>query len=166
MRRVLVREELCIGCGLCRVYCEAHHAGGDDLIKALKDRSAPAVGGVRVEQSGIQCLSVRCQHCDDAPCMDACLTGALYRDETSGLVLVDKDKCIGCGTCTLVCPYGAIRKDELTGKAVKCDGCMDREVPRCVSVCPNGALVVVEEDAEETLAGAEAASGNRRPILV
>jgi len=164
MRRVLVREELCIGCGLCRVHCEAHHAGGDDLVKALRDRSTPAVGGVRIEQSGIQCLSVRCQHCADAPCVDACLTGALYRDETSGLVLVDQEKCIGCGTCSLVCPYGAIRKDELTGKAVKCDGCTDREIPRCVSVCPNGALVVVEF--EESPEAVEAASGNRYPSLV
>jgi carbon-monoxide dehydrogenase iron sulfur subunit len=164
MRRVLVREELCIGCGLCRVHCEAHHAGGDDLVKALKKRSTPAVGGIRIEQSGIQCLSVRCQHCEDAPCVDACLTGALYRDETSGLVLVDEEKCIGCGTCSLVCPYGAIQKDDLSGKAVKCDGCTDREVPRCVSVCPNGALVVVED--EKLVAVAQAASGNRRPSLV
>jgi len=163
MRRVLVREELCIGCGLCRVHCDAHHAGGDDLVKALRDRSTPAVGGIRIEQSGIQCLSVRCQHCENAPCVAACLTGALHLDESSGLVLVDHEKCIGCGTCMLVCPYGAISKDESSGKIVKCDGCTDRDVPRCVSVCPNGALVAVES---ESAAAVEAASGSRRPILV
>ncbi len=145
MKRVLVREELCIGCGLCRVYCEAHHAGNDDPLKALKKRVAPPAGGIRVEQNGIRCLSIRCRHCAHAACIDACLTGAMYRDEDSGLVLVDSEKCIGCGTCMLVCPFGAIRKDEATTKVVKCEGCLDVDVPRCVSACPNGALVAVDE---------------------
>ena len=148
MRRVVVREEMCIGCGLCRVVCEAHHAGGDDLVKTLKKRSAPPAGGISVERCGDVSISVRCQHCADAPCIEACLTGALHRDEDSGLVLIDQEKCIGCGTCTLVCPFGAIRKDQESGKMVKCDGCFDIETPRCVSICPNGALVVVEETAD------------------
>jgi len=156
MRRVLVREELCIGCGLCRVFCQAHHAGNDDPLKALGKRTTPAVCGIRLEQHGPECLSVRCRHCVDAACIDACITGAMYRDEQTGFVLVDEQKCIGCGTCMLVCPYGAISKDIATGKAVKCDGCSDRDVPRCVSVCPNGALVV-----EEASTGAVPASSHR-----
>ena len=165
MRRVLVKEDLCIGCGLCRVQCETHHSGrgDDDIVKAFKKRAVPPTGGIRIEQSGIQCLSVRCQHCDDAPCVEACLTGALHRDEESGLVLIDSEKCIGCGTCTLVCRYGAIARDQATGKAVKCDGCLDRDVPRCVSVCPTGALVV----SETTFSPVQpTATAYRRPILV
>ncbi len=142
--RVRVKEDLCIACGLCRVFCEAHHAGNDDPLKSLKHRTAPPAGGIRVEQNGLQCLSVRCRHCDPAPCIDACLTGAMHRDEESGLVLIEADRCIQCGTCMLVCPFGAIQRDEASHKVVKCDGCLDREVPRCVSVCPNGALVAVE----------------------
>jgi len=163
MRRVRVRQEFCIGCGLCRVHCEAHHAGGDDIAKVLKNRPFPAVGGIRIEQREIECISVRCQHCADAPCVDACLTGAMHRDEPTGLVLVDSEKCIGCGTCMLVCSFGAITKDPATGKAVKCDGCQDREIPRCVSVCPNGALVV--EEVIQAVAAVPAA-GDRYPILV
>ncbi len=145
MRRVLVRDELCIGCGLCRVFCEAHHAGNDDPLKALKTRLAPPAGGIRVEQRGSQYLSVRCQHCSNAACIDACLTGAIGRDPVTGLVLIDTTRCIGCGTCMLVCPLGAIRRDEQTGNAVKCDGCLDRAVPRCVCICPNDALMAVEQ---------------------
>ncbi len=163
MRRVRVRQEFCIGCGLCRVHCEAHHAGGDDIAKVLKNRPFPAVGGIRIEQREIECISVRCQHCEDAPCIDACLTGAMHRDEPTGLVLVDSEKCIGCGTCMLVCAFGAIRIDPASGKAVKCDGCRDREIPRCVSVCPNGALVV--EEVVQAVAAVPAA-GDRHPILV
>lgn len=145
MRRVLVREELCIGCGLCRVFCQSHHAGNDDPLKALGKRTTPAAGGIRLEQHGPECLSVRCRHCAEAACIDACITGAMHRDEETGFVLVEDTKCIGCGTCLMVCPYGAICRDPDTGRAVKCDGCNDRDVPRCVSVCPNGALVAVEE---------------------
>lgn len=165
MRRVLVKEELCIGCGLCRVQCETHHAGrkDEDIVKSFKKRAAPPAGGVRIEQSGIQCLSVRCQHCEDAQCVEACLTGALHRDEESGLVLIDSERCIGCGTCVLVCPFGAISRDPVSGKAVKCDGCLDREVPRCVSICPNGALVVTES---AYVPAAATATAYRKPILV
>jgi len=163
MRRVLVREDLCIGCGLCRVYCEAHHSGRDDIVKAFKRRAVPPVGGIRIEQSGIRALSVRCQHCENAPCVEACLTAALHRDDESGLVLIDSERCIGCGTCMLVCPLGAISRDRDTGKAVKCDGCLDREIPRCVSICPNGALEVREAT---SVAAPEAATACRRPILV
>lgn len=153
MRRVVIQEELCIGCGLCRVFCEAHHAGNDDPLKALKNRLAPRAGGIRVEHNGVQCMSIRCRHCSNAACIDACITGAMSRDENTGLVLVHEEKCIGCGTCMLVCPFGAIRKDEQTSKVVKCDGCSDRDVPRCVSVCPNGALMAVEQTSECLAAG-------------
>jgi len=163
MRRVLVREEFCIGCGLCRVYCEAHHAGDDDPLKALKKRTAPAAGGIRIERDGPECLSVRCQHCEDAACIEACLTGAMHRLEPGGPVLIDTEKCIGCGTCMLVCPYGAISRDLATGKVVKCDGCLDREVPRCVSICPNGALVVEEDVPEPAISPA---TGSRHQMLV
>jgi carbon-monoxide dehydrogenase iron sulfur subunit len=163
MRRVLIREELCIGCGLCRVACEAHHAGNDDPVKALKHRVAPPAGGIRIEQCGSHSVSVRCRQCAEPVCVEACLTGAMHRLDDAGPVLIDPDKCIGCGTCMLVCPYGAIARDMATGKAVKCDGCLDREVPRCVSVCPNGALIVRDDALEPAIS---AATGSRQQIHV
>lgn len=163
MRKVLVREEFCIGCGLCRVYCEAHHAGNDDPLKALKNCAAPHAGGIRIEQHDSLSVSVRCQHCAEPACIEACLTGAMHRLEDDGPVLIDSDKCIGCGTCMLVCPYGAISRDSVSGKAVKCDGCLDREIPRCVSICPNGALIVVDGVREPAIS---AATGSRPHILV
>ncbi len=89
-------------------------------------------------------LSVRCQHCDEAPCIQACLTGALARDPLSSLVTVDKERCIGCGTCLLVCPLGVMRLDTGQNKMVKCDLCQGEEIPACVANCPNEALVCVE----------------------
>ena len=163
MRRVVVREEFCIGCGLCRLQCEVYHAGREDIVKAFKKNRTAPTGGIRIEQSGMHCLSVRCQHCEDAPCVEACLTGALHRDEESRLVLIDDNKCIGCGTCMLVCPTGAISRDGETSKAVKCDSCIDRDVPRCVSVCPNAALVVTDSVFSSPQ---PAATAYRQPILI
>jgi carbon-monoxide dehydrogenase iron sulfur subunit len=96
-------------------------------------------------------LAVRCQHCVDAPCVAACLTAAMHRDPEAGTVLVDPTRCMGCWTCVLVCPYGAVFPDEARGIAVKCDLCPDRVQPACVEACPNGALVL--EEVEPVCAG-------------
>jgi len=144
MRRVYVKEEVCIGCHLCEVYCRLQHARSADLIKAFKRESPRALPRLRVEERGVVSLSVRCQHCDDAPCIQACLTGALSRDPVSSLVTVDEEHCIGCGTCLLVCPLGVIRLNTEEKKMVKCDLCQGEEIPVCVANCPNEALIYVE----------------------
>jgi Fe-S-cluster-containing dehydrogenase component len=77
------------------------------------------------------------------------LTGALTRDPSTALVNVDEDKCIGCGTCSLVCPLGVPKLDTAQKKMVKCNLCQDEELPVCVANCPNEALVFVEEPDEK-----------------
>lgn len=143
MRRVYVKEEVCIGCHLCEVYCQRQQAPTTDLIKAFKKDRRP-LPRLRVEENGIISLSVRCQHCDEAPCIQACLTGALSRDPVSSLVTVDEERCIGCGTCLLFCPLGVLRLDTGQKKMVKCDLCQSEEIPACVANCPNEALIYVE----------------------
>jgi carbon-monoxide dehydrogenase iron sulfur subunit len=143
VKKVYVKEEVCIGCHLCEVYCQLKHAGTRDLVKAFKLKSPPPAR-LRVDERGVVSLSVRCQHCEDAPCVQACLTGALSRDPESGMVRVDEERCIGCWTCLLACPLGAIRPDAEQKKALKCDLCQGEEVPVCVANCPNEALVYVE----------------------
>jgi carbon-monoxide dehydrogenase iron sulfur subunit len=145
MKKVYVKEEVCIGCRLCEVYCQLQHARSSDLVKAFKKESPPPLPRLRVDESGVVSLSVHCQQCQDTPCIQACLTGALSRDPESRLVTVDEDKCIGCWTCVLVCPLAAIRQDIEQKKALKCDLCQGEEIPVCVANCPNEALVYVEE---------------------
>ena len=144
MKKVYVNEKVCIGCHLCEVYCQLHHAHSGDLVKAFKKESPKPVPRIRVEENGIVSLSVRCQHCDDAPCVRACLTGALNRDPETGVVTVDEERCIGCGTCMLVCPMGILRLDKEQKKMLKCDLCQGEEVPVCVANCPNEALVYAD----------------------
>jgi carbon-monoxide dehydrogenase iron sulfur subunit len=143
MRRVYVKEPVCIGCHLCEVYCQLQHAQSADLVKAFKKQSPP-LPRLRLEEKGVVSLSVRCQQCDEAPCVQACLTGALTRDARQGVIVVDEERCIGCWTCLLVCPLAAIRQDIEQKKALKCDLCQGEEIPACVANCPNEALVYAE----------------------
>ena len=89
-------------------------------------------------------FSVRCQQCEEPSCVYACLTGALSRDAESGIVKVDEEKCTGCWTCILACPFAAIRQDTGQKKIVKCDLCQGEAMPVCVANCPNEALVYAE----------------------
>ena len=144
MRRVYVKEEVCIGCHLCEVYCQLQHAQSKDLIKAFKRESPRPLARLSIEENGSVSFSMRCQQCDEAPCVPSCLTGALSRDSDSGVVNVDEERCIGCWTCLLVCPFAAIKQDKEKEKALKCDLCQGEEIPACVDNCPNEALVYVE----------------------
>ncbi|OGN96826.1 MAG: 4Fe-4S ferredoxin [Chloroflexi bacterium RBG_13_51_18] len=148
MKKVFVNEQVCMGCHLCEVYCLLKHAKTKDLVKAYKKESPRALSRIRVDESGIVSLSVRCEHCADEPCVRACLTGALTRDPATSLVTVDEERCIGCGTCSLVCPLGVPKLDKSLKKMVKCDLCQDEEIPVCVANCPNEALVYMEEEAD------------------
>ena len=143
MKRVYVKEEVCIGCHLCEVYCRQKQAMVKDLVKAFKKKSPPS-SRVRIEEKGPVSFSVRCQHCDEAPCVSACLTGALARDLVNGVVEVDGARCVGCWTCLLVCPFAAIKQDLEEGRAVKCDLCQGEDIPVCVANCPNEALVYTD----------------------
>lgn len=146
MRKLYVKDEVCISCRLCEVYCQLHHAAEKDIVKAFKSQAGPPLPRVRVEENGPVSLSIRCQHCDDAQCLYACLTGAISRDPDSGLIKVDEEKCIGCWTCILVCPFGAIKQDEERGKTIRCDLCHGEDVPACVANCPNEALVCLDDE--------------------
>ena len=66
------------------------------------------------------------------------------RDDVTGVIMVDEERCVGCWTCILVCPFGAIRRDSKQRKTIKCDLCEGENVPVCVTHCPNEALVYVE----------------------
>ncbi|MBA4422547.1 MAG: hypothetical protein C0390_05510 [Syntrophus sp. (in: bacteria)] len=76
--------------------------------------------------------------------MNICPTGALYRKETDGMVLVHDDVCIGCSMCVSVCPAGAVTLDPVDGTATKCDLCGGE--PRCVAYCPAKVLRLTDSD--------------------
>jgi carbon-monoxide dehydrogenase iron sulfur subunit len=141
MKRIFVKEEVCIGCRLCEVHCLVEHSKSKNIIKAFKEENPKSLSRIVVEEKGNLSFGLQCRHCEEPYCLEACMSGALYQDEKTGAVLHNKEQCVGCWMCIMVCPYGAIQRD-LTGKkaASKCDLCAGREVPVCVMKCPNEAL--------------------------
>ncbi len=146
MKRVYAREEYCAGCKLCEVHCiVAHSAYPKDIIKAFKLQPNRPMARVMVEENRPLTFGLQCRQCEQAYCVKACITGAMYKDP-AGLVKNRAERCVGCWTCILACPYGAVLRDEAGRKvAAKCDLCTEQNIePACVAHCPNGALVYSE----------------------
>lgn len=144
LKRIMSKKEVCIGCGLCQVYCTVEHSKSKDPIKAYRREQPQPLSRVRVETNRPLSVSIRCQQCKDTPCVIACLSGAMTLDKETELVIHDTEKCVGCWTCIMVCPYGAIKPDPSNKIIAKCDLCPNLEVPVCVANCPNEALVYEE----------------------
>ena len=142
MKRIYAKEEVCIGCRLCEIHCITQHSRSKKIIKAFKEDSDRLVPRLFVEEKGPLSFAVQCRHCEDAPCVAACMTGAMQKDPVTGAVSQDADKCVGCWMCIMVCPAGAIRRNAAQGRiASKCDLCGGEGTPVCVANCPNEALV-------------------------
>ncbi|MEZ0537971.1 4Fe-4S dicluster domain-containing protein [Caldicellulosiruptoraceae bacterium PP1] len=145
-KRIFPKEEYCLGCHLCEVYCTvAHSKNKKDIIKVYKDKKNKPTPRILIEekQGNYVTFALQCRHCDAAPCTKACITGAMKKLE-NGTVICDEEKCVGCWSCILVCPHGAIRRGENKKVASKCDLCIELGEPACVKNCPNEALEIKE----------------------
>ncbi len=127
-KKIFLDYSRCIGCKACEVACEMTH--GEARIKVF-------------EFPDLFTVPFNCRHCEKAPCLNVCPTGALFRDE-DGAVAFDPLKCIGCLMCAVACPFGIPKLDEENKIMDKCDLCADRRaeglLPACVSACPTEAL--------------------------
>ncbi|MFC2040454.1 4Fe-4S dicluster domain-containing protein [Chloroflexota bacterium] len=166
MKKVFIKDEFCMGCHLCEVYCQLRVSGTKDLLKAFKGKNGVRpIARLNIASEGNVDISIRCQHCTDAPCVEACLTGALSRDPVTGMVSLDEDRCMGCWTCVLTCRWGAVSQDKDKKRTVRCDLCHGEETPVCVAICPNEALVYVEVDDAETAVNREPAAAGAPNLL-
>lgn len=143
MKEVFIDIERCTACKSCEIACSVQHSQSKDLFMAIFETPRP-IRRVRVEKAFNFSYPVKCMHCSDAPCIAACPVGAMYRDRELGSVHVNKDRCMGCWMCAMVCPFGAITADPIMKVAKKCDFCRKRVKqglePACVEACPTKAL--------------------------
>lgn len=147
MKKVYVNEDWCLGCHLCEFYCAAANSGAPNMIKAFKGADGKVkklVPRIQVEEGSSVNFAVQCRHCDGKACVKGCISGAL--SIVDGVVICDENRCVGCGTCVLSCPFGCIVIDEENHRIQKCDLCVKNHggEPACVQGCPNRAIVFEE----------------------
>ncbi|GMO36766.1 MAG: 4Fe-4S dicluster domain-containing protein [Termitinemataceae bacterium] len=164
---VLADSGKCTGCKACELACFSGHLSKKALtVGNITTPVTPRLYLARGTPSATQaadsrpaCMPVQCHHCEDAPCLRSCLTGAIER--VDGVVVINERRCIGCRNCALACPFGAVQvysQADLTAEAennkslpklvFKCDLCREAKEPACVSACPNEALRLVDPNAE------------------
>lgn len=85
---------------------------------------------------------VTCVQCGEPECVEVCPTGAIAKSQVDGVVRIDEEKCVGCGLCTLACPYAGMYYEQATGQAIKCDRC-DGE-PECCRACEYDVVSFIE----------------------
>jgi molybdopterin-containing oxidoreductase family iron-sulfur binding subunit len=151
----------CIGCDACTIACRQTKGTTKGILyaKILKYELG------RYPDAKLAFLPVLCMHCAEPPCEEVCPTGATIKRE-DGIVVIDPQKCIGCNSCVIACPYGARNsfrvkltyfegkktafeisheKAHISGKVEKCDFCLDRlkagREPACVRACPADARI-------------------------
>jgi Fe-S-cluster-containing dehydrogenase component len=166
---IVVNVDRCIGCYGCEVACKMENeiALGERWNKVVQVE--PYGDFPRVSSYW---LPTMCQQCADAPCVGVCPTGASYRDSASNIVLIDKEKCIGCKYCMMACPYGVRSWNKAQSVVEKCTLCnhltATGELPACVKNCCGqarayGDLDDPSSDAAKMVAATDAASCHYLP---
>ena len=135
----------CIGCGACMVACKAENDVPPGVFRLtvyeLEEGTFPNVT--------IEFRHDQCRHCEIAPCVSVCPTGASFIDG-NGIVRLHNTRCIGCKACVVACPYHARFTNPEKGYAEKCTFCDHRldvdQKPVCVQTCPTGARIFGDLD--------------------
>ncbi len=120
MEKIIIQPDLCDGCLDCQEACSQLHGTSGILVREVEGSFYPII----------------CQQCEDAPCKLICPTDAISGER------IEEDKCIGCGLCMMVCPFGAVVVHER--KAHKCNQCPDLGTPACIKACSKRAIAKVD----------------------
>jgi len=140
---ITLNSKRCIGCHACEIHCKTNKGlPPGPILCEISHPPLRSVGGV--PKTEFQFRS--CRHCTDPQCLPVCPTGAMQK-RADGIVFVGQESCIGCMACQKGCPWGIPQLNPASGKAIKCDYCLERLdrglKPACVSKCTTHALQFV-----------------------
>lgn len=131
--RLSVDSKKCVGCEACVIACAAAHSPTGEFN--------PLRANIRVPFTHpLPSAPVICLQCPKPACVEVCQENALLRKEELGIVLLDRQRCIGCGKCVEVCKFHAIFIDQIDKRARKCDVCGGK--PQCKEFCQKEALSI------------------------
>ncbi len=149
----VIDQDRCIGCHACTVACKEEHQVPIGVFRTWVKYVETGEFPETRRHFGV----MRCNHCDDAPCIEICPTHSLFR-RSDGIVDFDNRRCIGCKSCMQACPYDALYIDPNNNTAAKCNFCAHRVEqnlePACVIVCPTQAILAGDLDDASSKTGA------------
>ncbi len=176
---VVANPHKCIGCKACEIACAVAHL--DTSVATAGAMEVPFLPRLSLVRTPRVTMPIQCRQCDDAPCANVCPVDAISHQENK--IIIDTERCVGCKTCMLACPLGAmdmapelengqpvyqeglpLDADSQSAKekivAHKCDLCAGRESgPACAEVCPAAAFIVVKPaDMKQSIKSRRAAS--------
>ena len=160
----------CIGCQACEVHCKTNKGLGPGPAPCKIVTVGPFWTGDRPR---VRFVHMPCFHCEEPWCAKVCPKGAIQKRRPDGIVFIQPSLCVGCKSCILACPWGAVQWDPGLQKPVKCDFCKDRLdaglQPACVEKCVTRCLRLLDATAApgdrrrkyaRSVAAAEAAAGD------
>lgn len=153
---VIADPNKCTGCRSCELACFATHNEENNIRYTVGTVEIPVIPRLYLVKDEKFYMPIQCRQCEHAPCLNTCPVNAIKKE--NNVMIVNEEKCIGCKTCLVACPFGAIDllpqyKDgeeveqaalkESNKIAYKCDLCKDKENIACVNACPQQALKLV-----------------------
>ncbi|MDP4146807.1 MAG: 4Fe-4S dicluster domain-containing protein [Bacillota bacterium] len=176
---VVANSNKCKGCKACEIACFAAHNKNNNVGLTVGTVTTPVIPRLNVIKAEDLEVPVQCRHCEAAPCANVCPVGAIVQQDNT--IIIDEKACVGCKSCLLACPIGAIdlypmydkgeevmqvnlktvQQEKLENKvkqtAYKCDLCIEQGKPACVEACPENALSLVTPMKEKKQRNREAA---------